>query len=262
MRSAKLIKHIRHMRKPNNLFVLGAVALSLSACGSNSPSAVSSEPINDDVVAVAPAVAPDSVAAPTAVTQTPAAAPNCNHNFSAGAAVGGQAITVDTCSVKTGNPRAIDFVYYLGPEKIESSADCPGSNWTTYPERAVHYPQSAATQTMINIVCQTAGHTAVVASTPVSQAPAPASRPAVASRQTDASIDGFIPSSHEWFVYDPPSNVRTVPAGDILCTIQDKRFIYVSGYISVGKEDGGSDIWRKTNACGSEGWIHGSQLQP
>ena len=250
------------MIKPNNLVVLGAVALSLSACGSNSPPTVSSEPTNADVVAVAPAVAPDAVAAPAAAPQeTVAAAPTCNHNFPAGAAVGGQIITVDTCSVKAGNPRAIDFVYYLGPEKIESSADCPGGNWTTYPERAVHYPQSAATQTMINIVCQPAGPTAVVAAAPVSPAPAPAPRPAVAPRQTDASIGEFIPSSHEWFVYDPPSNVRTVPGGDILCSIQDERFIHVSGYISAGKEDGGSDIWRKTNACGSEGWIHGSQLQ-
>ncbi|MEO1620648.1 MAG: hypothetical protein AAFU53_06395 [Cyanobacteria bacterium J06632_3] len=236
------------------------MALSISACGSNSPSAVSSEPTNADVGAVAPAVALDAVATPAAVPHaTAAAAPTCNHNFPAGAAVGGQIITVDTCSVKAGNPRAIDFVYYLGAEKIESSADCPGGNWTTYPERAVHYPQSAATQTMVNIVCQKAGHAAVVAAAPVSQAPA--LRPAVASRQTDESIGDFIPSSHEWFVYDPPSNVRTVPGGDILCSIQDKRFIHVSGYISAGKEDGGSDIWRKTNACGSEGWIHGSQLQ-
>ena len=82
-----------------------------------------------------------------------------------------------------------------------------------------------------------------------------------ATAPTGESMGTFTASSHQWGVFDPPSNVRVVPYGDVLCTVEEKQLIDVSGYVSIEQADGSSDIWRKTNACGSDGWIHGSQLQ-
>jgi|GEM_PF-2761427 len=75
-------------------------------------------------------------------------------NYFAGNAIGNQAINVDTCSIKHRNPRSVGFVYYLGSERVESSANCPDFRWTTYPENQVHTPQSLATENMLRRVCQ------------------------------------------------------------------------------------------------------------
>jgi serine/threonine-protein kinase len=53
-------------------------------------------------------------------------------------------------------------------------------------------------------------------------------------------------------VHNPPSNVRTAPNGAFLCTIDSRRTI------RVGQPSGD---WYPTSECGSEGYIHRSQLQ-
>ncbi|MDJ0598407.1 MAG: hypothetical protein QNJ37_06160 [Crocosphaera sp.] len=52
-------------------------------------------------------------------------------------------------------------------------------------------------------------------------------------------------------VFDPPSNVRKTPNGDILCSVRERTKINI--YSSHGN-------WQKTDICGSIGFIHSSQI--
>lgn len=243
------------------LLILGTAALALNACGRGNAPVATQPAISEAAAAVTTPAAPVAAAPTAAPAAAPvAAAPACNYNFPAGSAVGGQAVTVDTCSVKAGNPRSIEFVYYLGQEKIESSADCPGGNWTTYPERAVHYPQSAATQTMLNAVCQAAGETAIVAQAPVAAvAPAPvaaAPAPVAAAPTATEDVGSYIRLSTTATVFDPPSNVRSSPNGSVICQVDQYRTINI-----MGSQDTTKGLWHTTDACGDQGWIHTSQVQ-
>ena len=92
-----------------------------------------------------------------------AAAPSSN--YYAGQAVGGQSISVDLDSVSTAGYPSVNFVYYLGNERIRSQANCEAGTWTTFPERAVHTPASQATQDMLNRVCSTSSNRATPAPT-------------------------------------------------------------------------------------------------
>ncbi len=125
----------------------------------------------------------------------PAVAQNCN--YYAGRAVGGQSINVDLCSVRRASARSVDFVYYLGSERIQSQANCQAGTWVTFPERQVNRPQSQATQNMLNAVCSYRGSSA--------------------SDSTVATV------------FDPPSNVRVSPNGAVLCSIPNRRTINVYG---------------------------------
>lgn len=53
-------------------------------------------------------------------------------------------------------------------------------------------------------------------------------------------------------VFDPPSNVRTTPNGNILCSVRNKTTINI--YSSVGD-------WFYTDVCGNRGVIHRSQIR-
>jgi chromosome segregation ATPase len=53
-------------------------------------------------------------------------------------------------------------------------------------------------------------------------------------------------------VFDPPSNVRATPDGDILCSVSTKATINI--YDSVGD-------WYYTDVCGGQGVIHKSQVE-
>ncbi|MDF5719936.1 MAG: SH3 domain-containing protein [Rhizonema sp. PD37] len=53
-------------------------------------------------------------------------------------------------------------------------------------------------------------------------------------------------------VFDPPSNVRVKPNGEVLCTVTSAKTIDVYGY---------RNEWYKTNICGSSGYIHESQVR-
>jgi hypothetical protein len=53
-------------------------------------------------------------------------------------------------------------------------------------------------------------------------------------------------------VFSPPSNVRTSPNGNIICSVRERRTINI--YDSVGS-------WYYTNVCGEMGVIHSSQIK-
>lgn len=53
-------------------------------------------------------------------------------------------------------------------------------------------------------------------------------------------------------VYDPPSNVRLTPNGEILCSVQEYTTI-----MTYREENG----WYGTDACGQFGMIHSSQIR-
>lgn len=149
--------------------------------------------------------------------------PDASCSYAAGTAVGGQAINVDLCSIKVKSPESVAFVYYLNNERVESEANCSNDTWITFPERQVNRPQSSATKKMLDSVC---------------------------SRQTSTS--GTTSQAGAAIVFDPPSNVRRSPNGEILCAVQKKTTINIYG------SNGG---WYKTNVCGSMGFIHGEQLK-
>lgn len=148
----------------------------------------------------------------------PTAAQSCNYYV--GRAVGGQAINIDTCSISRASYRSVNFIYYLGSDRVESQANCQDRVWTTFPERTVHSPQSAATVKMLNYVCN-----------------------------FDSQISNRTGTA---YVFDPPSNVRVSPNGNLLCVVRSPQTIDLYG------KTGG---WYYTDVCGSMGVIHSSQLR-
>jgi len=159
-----------------------------------------------------------SAIAASLIASEPAAAQSCNYYV--GRAVGGQAINIDTCSITRASYRSVNFVYYLGSERVESQANCEDRVWTTFPERAIHSPQSAATVNMLDYVC---------------------------------NFDAQEPSQRSSaFVFDPPSNVRVSPNGNVLCVVRSPQTISLYG--SNGQ-------WYYTDVCGDMGLIHSSQLR-
>ncbi len=141
--------------------------------------------------------------------------------YYAGQASGGQSINVDLCSISRASYRSIDFVYYLGNERVQSQVNCEAGTWTTFPEKVVHHPQSQATQNMLNVVCS---HKA-----------------SSATSNTGVAL-----------VYDPPSNVRVSPNGAILCSVRERTSINLYG--STGS-------WYYTDVCGKMGVINSSQIR-
>lgn len=95
---------------------------------------------------------------PPANPQIQTRSPDLPHRTSckyfAGKALAGQGINLDVCSIQPGNLSQVPFVYYLGNDRVESSANCLDQTWTTYPENQVHTPQSGATEKMLTRVCQ------------------------------------------------------------------------------------------------------------
>ena len=59
-------------------------------------------------------------------------------------------------------------------------------------------------------------------------------------------------------IYDPSSNIRKTPRGDIICTVRIVKNINVSKeYI----KDSRGTLWFPTNECGQSGYISGSQIR-
>jgi len=142
----------------------------------------------------------------------------CDHYI--GQAVGGQSIVVDSCSISRASYRSLNFIYYLGGERVDSQANCEDMTWTTFPERQLHRPRSRATMRMLDYVCN------------------------YNSSPSNATSSAF--------VFAPPSNVRVVPNGDVLCVVRTPMAINTYG--AVGQ-------WYYTDVCGSMGVIHDSQLR-
>lgn len=141
-------------------------------------------------------------------------------NVYMGQAVTGASVNVDSCSMQRVSERSVDFTYYLGQMRIQAQAHCSDNSWTTFHDGVTHWPQSTATQNMMNFVC-------------------------------DGS-SGNPNVTNSAFVFAPPSNVRTFPNGPILCTIRTQRWINLYG---------NQGSWFYTDACGSMGMIHNSQLR-
>jgi len=145
--------------------------------------------------------------------------------YIAGTAVGGQIVKVNLSTITSGPNRGeIEFVYYLGNERIPSIANCSEGTWVTLPEMTTHSPKSAATQNMVNRVCR------------------------------DVLTGGgpAVSSSGAAIVFDPPSNIRSSPNGNILCSVTSRGSIPIQG-----KEGD----WYTTDYCGSVGYIHKGQIK-
>ena len=152
-------------------------------------------------------------------SKTQAQSNSCNYYL--GDSVSGTSISVALYSVKTVSDSSKDFVYCLGNEAIYSQAHCDDGTWTTFPERALHSPESQATENMISIVCS-----------------APDGNPGVAIG----------------VIFDPPSNVRDAPNGNILCTVDRVMAVVTGGGVT-------NDGWTRTSICGETGMIHTSQIR-
>lgn len=148
-----------------------------------------------------------------------AIAPAQAESFYAGTASNGQSVRVDTDSINRASARSVNFIYYLGEERIFAQANCDARNWTTFPEKQTQYPQSTATKNMVNFVCD---------------------------RTRNVST-----TSRTARVIDPPSNVRATPNGRIICSLGRTQ-------IQVFEPTGS---WYRTNVCGTNGYIHKSQIQ-
>ena len=78
---------------------------------------------------------------------------------------------------------------------------------------------------------------------------------------TDPAARAELNRGHRAFVYDPPSNVRNSPKGDILCSIGEPTNITVYDYAG-STYDGSREVkWYYTDACGSMGVIAYSQFR-
>lgn len=150
----------------------------------------------------------------------PSQAQNCNYFL--GKAVGGQNISVNLCSIERINTRSVNFTYALGNERIQSQANCAAWSWTTFPERAVNYPQSQATEDLMKVVC---------------------------------TAPSFNPGTSIAVVFNPPSNVRIRPNGEILCNVREFQAIQLQVEMTSERE------WYPTNVCGRPGFIHKSQVR-
>ena len=58
-------------------------------------------------------------------------------------------------------------------------------------------------------------------------------------------------------IFAPPSNVRTEPNGQIICTIQNAKTITIYGVYNYGEQGN----WQYTDACGKLGMIDSSQFR-
>jgi hypothetical protein len=129
----------------------------------------------------------------TAVTTTltvgvGAIAPAQANSFYAGNASNGQPVRVEVNSISPASSRSVNFVYYLGQERIFAQANCDTYRWTTFPENQTQYPQSKATQRMLDFVC-------------------------------DKNVRNVSTTARTVRIIDPPSNVRATPNGRIICSL-------------------------------------------
>ncbi|MGD1901391.1 MAG: hypothetical protein ACFB9N_04045 [Geitlerinemataceae cyanobacterium] len=158
-----------------------------------------------------------SLLAPAAAllaTPTQAQPDRCNYYL--GDSVLGTPISIDTDSIVTVSQEGRDFVYCLGDEEIYSRVHCDDREWTTFPERARHSPQSRTTTSMVAIACS-----------------APDRAPGI-----DVGV-----------VHDPPANVFRSPDGDVLCTVG--RFSAIATFGST--PDGWT---RTDACNGTTGYVH------
>ncbi|MGB5913327.1 MAG: hypothetical protein WBG63_00575 [Phormidesmis sp.] len=209
--------------------------------------------------------------------------------YYAGQADSGQQLIIDLDSISSAGNSDANFNYLLGDELIVSQAHCVGAAaWTTLTDGVVHYPQSQAARDMVRIVCSYLNESVSVAAassdppflplSPISAAPISAPVPVAITDRGNNPIVGNSVSNNfinnnpvnnnsinnnsvnsnpdavqTALVYDPSSNVRETPNGYVLCSIDTRAYINIYGHYM--------DDWYSTDACGSLGVIHISQIQ-
>ncbi|MEB3293635.1 MAG: hypothetical protein VKJ24_10780 [Synechococcales bacterium] len=117
-------------------------------------------------------------------------------------------------------PPSYFFTYQIGAERVLAMTNCTGT-FSPVSANGVTFdnwmrPTSKATRQMLDRVC---------------------SYPVKTVR-----------------VFSPPSNVRTIPEGDVLCTLRSQTKITTYGAYQQGD-------WLYTDACGRLGVIHSSQIR-
>lgn len=130
-----------------------------------------------------------------------------------GEAAGGEQILVDLNSIAVVSDSSANFRYLLGDEQIESQAHCIGSGaWTTLSDGTVHYAQSQATRDMVRIVCSYSRSALAAVDELDIDFPGTIESAVEPSAQEERSVQTAL-------VYDPSSNVRATPNGQILCSV-------------------------------------------
>jgi len=179
--------------------------------------------------------------------------------YYAGQAAGDQPLMVDLGSIVSVGEYDITFDYVLGEELIASQARCVGGgSWTTLSDGMVRRAQSQATREMLRLVCSYSDSSTAVASLPPSVPIAIAVEPASTLPMPPSAVSPPVRSSsmqtavQTALVYDPSSNVRAVPNGQIICSIDTRAYINIYGRLG---------DWYDTDACGPLGVIHISQIQ-
>lgn len=155
-----------------------------------------------------------------------------------GTASTGETVTLDTDSVSLWTPVGtglfVSATYYLDNEKIDATISCRNKYWVVEGDSTHYTPQSQATQNLISTACRIAFNSQY--------------------RQSNQSQPSQRTRERTWIVYDPPSNVRYSPNGEVLCTIRKITRVWLYG----NPVDG----WYRTTACeGADGWIHESQIR-
>jgi hypothetical protein len=201
--------------------------------------------------------------------------------YYAGLSVDGQRMMVDLFSPEA-TGQNVKFVYALGNEPIAAQADCTSRTdartWITLDDDVVHEPQSQGAHNMLAVVCgysDDAGYS-TASSAPADEssvsldsvsldsvsldpaAPDSAAPDSAAPDNADAEVEPLIPVNsaepavQTALVFDPPSNVRATPNGEILCSVD------ASTYINIYENSGS---WYRTDACGQIGVIDSSQIR-
>ncbi|MEL7141230.1 MAG: hypothetical protein AAFY33_18935 [Cyanobacteria bacterium J06643_4] len=165
--------------------------------------------------------------------------------YYAGEATGGEQILVDLNSIAVVSDSSANFSYLLGDEQIESQAHCVGSGaWTTLSDATVHYAQSQATRDMVRIVCSYSRSALAAVDELEADLPGIDGSALAQSMQEERAVQTAL-------VYDPSSNVRATPNGQILCSVDTVSYINIFGRLG---------DWYRTDACGTLGLIHISQI--
>jgi len=190
-----------------------------------------------------------------------------------------QKLLVNLSSIRTDSSGAATFDYLLGDRTLSAQASCTSANaWTDLVNETTHYAQSQTDRNMLRIVC---GHSNESFSTQQTQPPitrppiiepaTPAALPTPIEPPTPSDAPVAIPveiavepysppispapertaTTQTALVYDPSSNVRATPNGQILCSVDTVSYINIYGHIG---------DWYDTDVCGVNGVIHISQI--
>ena len=142
-----------------------------------------------------------------------------------GTASGGQTVRLDTDSVPR-TPKGMSVwtgaTYYLGNEKLLAEINCSQRYWTIQGESGQYRPQSQATRNLLALACS------------------------IRRIDNQAEDTGYL------LVFNPPSNIRSSPGGNVKCVIDTMEVITVYPE----PNNGGYS----TSNCGG-GWISKTQVR-